>query len=84
VSYRSDDDGSLVVTSRLPAEAGARLIKVLDLALAQLPDTQDVPAGTSSSRRVPFSMRRADALDLVTESFLAHGLQEAHGTDQHR
>lgn len=29
-------------------------------------------------------MRRADALDLVAESFFAHGLQEAHGTDQHQ
>ena len=29
-------------------------------------------------------MRRADALDLVAESFLAHGAMEARGTDTHQ
>jgi hypothetical protein len=46
VMYRHDDDGSLVLTCRLPAEAGAQLLKALDIALEELPS--DVPAGTSS------------------------------------
>ena len=33
---------------------------------------------------VPFSARRADALALVAESFLAHGAIEAPGTDRHQ
>ena len=82
VSYRYDDDGSLILNCRLPAEAGAGLMKALDLAVEQLP-VEDVPAGTSPPR-VPFSMRRADALDLVAESFLAHGALEARGTDTHQ
>jgi hypothetical protein len=82
VSYRHDDDGSLVVTCRLPAEAGARLVKALELALKELP-AADVPAGTSTER-VPFSARRADALALVAESFLAHGAIEAAGGDRHQ
>jgi hypothetical protein len=67
-SYRHDDDGSLVLNCRLPAEAGARLVKALELALEELPPAkQDVPAGTSP-QRVSFSVRRADALVLVAES----------------
>jgi hypothetical protein len=85
VSYRYDDDGSLVLRCRLPAEAGARLVKALELAVEELPaDTdslKDVPAGTSPPR-VPFSVRRADALALVAEGFLAHGVMEAAGGDR--
>ncbi len=75
VSFRYDDEGSLVLTCRLPAEAGALILKALDLAV------EDVPAGTSSEP-VPFSARRADALARVAESFLAHGVMEAPGTDR--
>jgi hypothetical protein len=81
VSFRYDDDGSLVLDCRLPAEAGARIMKALDLAVEALP--RDVPAGTSQER-VSFSARRADALALVAESFLAHGAWEVHGTDRHQ
>ena len=77
VSYRHDDDGSIVLTCRLPAETGAVLLKALDLAL------ENVPAGTSKER-VPFSARRADALSVVAESFLAHGAMEVAGTDRHQ
>jgi hypothetical protein len=42
---------------------------------------QDVPAGTSREI-VPFSARRADALARVAESFLAHDVLEAPGTDR--
>ncbi len=40
VNYRYDDDGSLILNCRLPAEAGARIVKALELALgtsAELP-----------------------------------------------
>ena len=75
VSFRYDDDGSLVLTCRLPAEAGALIMKALDVAV------EDVPAGTSPEP-VPFSARRADALALVAESFLAHDVLDAPGTDR--
>src|SRR5262245_41541828 len=87
VSLRHDDDGSLVMTCRLPAEAGACVLKALELALEALPGSEpadapkNVPAGTSPLR-VPFSTRRADALVLVAESFLAHGVLEAGGADR--
>lgn len=77
VCWRFDDDGSLVLNCRLPAESGAKVLKALELAL------EDVPAGTSKDS-IPFRARRADALALVAESFLAHGVMEAGGTDSHQ
>jgi hypothetical protein len=87
VSFRYDDDGSLILKCRLPAEAGALVMKALELATEKLPadarPASDVPAGTPVER-VPFSMRRADALALVVESFVAHEVLECHGTDRHQ
>ena len=82
VSFRHDDDGSLILNCRLPAEAGVKILKALELAVEELPveppknSTSNVPAGTFQER-VPFSVRRADALALVAESFLAHGRTSA-------
>ena len=83
VNYRYDDDGSLILNCRLPAEAGARIVKALELALEELPaePPEDVPAGTSP-QPVPFSARGSDALALIAESFLAHGVIEAAGGDR--
>ena len=71
VSFRHDDDGSLILTCHLPAEIGAMVMKALDVAIEGLPVYQDVPAETSK-QIVPYSQRRADALGRVAESFLAH------------
>jgi len=81
VSFRHDDDGSLILTCRLPAEAGAMVTKALDIALESLPPEEHVPAGTYKER-TPFSARRADALARVAESFLAHDVLECPGTDR--
>jgi hypothetical protein len=53
------------------------MLKAIDNAI------EDVPAGTSEER-VRFAARRADALSLVAESFLAHGAIEAAGADRHQ
>src|SRR5688572_27698021 len=67
VRFRYDDDGSLILNCRLPAagcrlpaEAGAKVMKALELAVEALPEDppSDVPAGTSPDP-VPFSARRA-------------------------
>jgi hypothetical protein len=54
VTYSFDEDGSLVLKARLPAEAGMLVLKALDAAISDLPlpkedcvDPVDVPAGTS-------------------------------------
>src|SRR6185436_11188995 len=81
VSFRYDDDGSLILTCHLPAETGAMIMKALDVAVEGLPVYQDVPAGTSREV-VPFSARRADALARIAESYLAHDVLESPGTDR--
>jgi hypothetical protein len=81
VTFRYDDDGSLILTCRLPAEAGASVMKALDVAVEALPVYADVPAGTFK-QVVPFSQRRADALARIAESFLAHDVLEAPGADR--
>jgi hypothetical protein len=81
VSFRYDDDGSLVLTCHLPAEAGALVMKALDIAVEGLPVYEDVPAGTPK-QVVPYSARRADALARIAQSFLAHDVLECPGTDR--
>ena len=81
VTFRYDDDGSLILICRLPAEAGARVMKALDVAVEGLPVYADVPAGTSK-QVVPYSQRRADALACIAESFLAHDVLESPGADR--
>jgi hypothetical protein len=81
VSFRYDDDGSLVLTCRLPAEAGAIVMKALDIAVEGLPMYEDVPAGTRK-QLIPYSVRRADALARLAENFLAHDVLESPGTDR--
>ncbi|HEV3455479.1 MAG TPA: DUF222 domain-containing protein, partial [Thermoanaerobaculia bacterium] len=73
----TDEDGMVVVTGRLAAEAGAALLRALDAGAEALygprrgqPSgaAQEVPEETSPEQR------RADALGLVAESALASGL----------
>lgn len=79
VHWYHDDDGSLVLKARLPAEAGALLVKALE---AATPDwrlrhrTTDVAAEASPSephadKRSAASQCRADALVAMAEGFLA-------------
>jgi hypothetical protein len=97
LSYCFDDDGSLVIKARLPAIAGAMLIKALDAAMKQsLPGDAagglsvgdidedghevrrrevDIDAGLHGApnfwmRPHPRSVRRADALALLAETYL--------------
>jgi hypothetical protein len=78
--FHHDDDGSLIIRARLPAEAGAVLLKALDAAASQLLGP-DVSAETSSERE-PAAARRADALGAIAESFLKHGREALGGGDR--
>jgi hypothetical protein len=81
VTFRYDDDGSLILTCHLSAEVGALVMKALDIATETVPVYDDDP--TLATREiVPFSARRADALALVAESFLAHDVLASPGTDR--
>jgi len=88
--YRYAEDGSLVLEAQLPAEVGALFLKALSAALPEVPESEpaesesrDVSAETSGPR-VPIAVRRADALALIAESFLAHGTESMSGGDRHQ
>jgi len=86
VSYYFDNDGSLVVKARLPAETGALLIKALDGALEDLRGAEmsaDVSAEMPTVKS-PRHVQRADALGLLAESFIAHGAATLNGGDRHQ
>ena len=78
--YHFDDDGSLVLKARLPAEVGALVIKALQAAVTEM-TLPDVPAGTSQQRQ-SFAARRADALGLIAESFVENGSAALGGGDR--
>jgi hypothetical protein len=65
-----DDDGSLILKARLPAVAGAMLIKALDIALESTP-AMEISADVAQEMPVARAARRADALALLAENFLA-------------
>jgi hypothetical protein len=94
VSYFYDEDGSLVLKARLPAEIGALVIKALDAAVND-PAMRDVSAETcvkqmtcgivvqtSSDERPSWGARRADALGRIAESFLQHGAEALNSGDR--
>jgi hypothetical protein len=93
VSYHFDDDGSLVLKARLPAETGAVVLKALNVALEEVPYTsvqpepvevsENVPHGTSTVKLTP-RMKRADALAIMAESFLQHGAEAMNGGDKYQ
>ena len=83
LSHCYDEDGSLILKARLPAEMGALVLKALEAAL------KDVAAETSvlpesSQERPSWGTRRADALGRIAESFLSHGAEALSGGDRHQ
>jgi Domain of unknown function (DUF222) len=94
VTYRWDDDGSLVLSARLPAEAGVLLLKALNVAADEIPLDEEaaakraalekVTAVTSTMKFPPSHKQRADALALLAESFIAHGSESLSGGDKHQ
>ena len=86
--YQYDEDGSLIVKARLPAESGALLLKALEAGIEAV-SAPRVPAATSVSDEcgdVPpsYSARRADALAVLAESFLKHGAKTLSGGERHQ
>jgi len=69
LSYYYEEDGSLVLQARVPALAGALVVKALQAAMAQLPNTEEV-IETGETRRLSHAARRADALVRMAESSL--------------
>jgi hypothetical protein len=78
LNYYHDEDGSLVIRARLPAEEGAVVLQAINAAMdAQRPGedddaANDVTAVTSKDEN-RFAQRRADALTTMAETTLRHG-----------
>jgi hypothetical protein len=93
LTYFHDEDGSLVLKGRLPAEIGALVVKALDAAVNEAA-ARDVSAETSakpaawgliakaSDEKPSWGARRADALGRIAESFLQHGAEALNPGDR--
>jgi Domain of unknown function (DUF222) len=79
-SYRYDDDGSLILHGRVPAEVGASLLRALQAGMDELPPP-DVSAETPTVKS-EIQVRRADALGLIAESFMKNGPASMNGGDR--
>jgi hypothetical protein len=89
LNYYHDDDGSLVIRARLPAEEGAVVLQALNAAMdardAQQNEAEpdDVTAVTSEpSNR--FAQRRADALTTLAETTLRHGPEPLSAAERYQ
>jgi Domain of unknown function (DUF222)/HNH endonuclease len=83
VSYWYDEDGSLVLKARLPALAGASLVKALDVALTALPNTS-LNVKLATEEHLTYQARRADALAFVAEAYLQHGPGDLKTADRYQ
>lgn len=83
VDYWYDHDGSLVLKARLPALAGALLIKALEAAMQAVPAT-DVHVQLAEEQPLSYQARRADALARIAETYLQHETGELCAADRHQ
>jgi hypothetical protein len=82
VHYWWEPDGSLSLRARLPAEAGALVLRALEHIVEEMPPpASPTDPGSSPSS---WSQRRADALAVISESYLAHGAEALAGGDRHQ
>jgi hypothetical protein len=92
VRYHWDDDGSLVLKARLPADVGKLVLKALEAAVPETcsptrPDPRTYTDGyipSDNIDRPSWSHKRADALAVIFESFLAHGAEAMSGGERHQ
>ena len=71
-----DDDGSLVLKVRLPAAVGALVLKAMEAAVPETPPDE--------VERPTWSHKRADAMAVIFESFMAHGAEAMSGGERHQ
>ncbi len=96
LTYYYDDDGSLVINGRLPAEQGALVIKALEMAMDRADaenseqqenvsaETSNPPNHSDIKEKEPFAVRRADALAELAETYLSHGAKSSSTADRYQ
>ena len=81
--FHDDDDGSLVMRVRLPAESGAIVIKAFDLATDELRRLSQSPNAPVETDQAPTRTQlRADVFPMLAETWLSHGFQSLGGGDR--
>jgi len=83
LSYWFAEDGSLILKARLPAVAGAMLIQALNAAIESIPTTE-ISADAENERPIMYQTRRADALAVLAESFLAESGASSNTADRYQ
>lgn len=83
LSYYYEDDGSLVIKARIPALGGALVVKALEAAMSQVPDTE-VVAEPSETVYLNHAARRADGLVRMAESSLRHRRGDARMAEHYQ
>jgi hypothetical protein len=84
LNYYHDEDGSLVIRARLPAEEGTVVLQALNAAMdTQYTENNDETAenvtAVTSECENRFAQRRADALTTMAETALRHGYSHGLG-----
>ena len=77
-----DDDGTFVVRGRLEPEVGALLVRALEAAGERLYARARAAAAAGETDPPTHGQRQADALALVAETALAHGLDPGAGESE--
>jgi hypothetical protein len=83
VRFRYDEDGSMLISARLPPEVGALVERAIEAARAEVEAGEGCNSRSGASAETsedavladPRGARRADALQLLAESFLASGAE---------
>jgi hypothetical protein len=83
VSYWFDTDGSLVIKGRLPALAGAMVVKALEAAMDEIP-TMESAVEIGEEVRLSWQARRADALALMAQRSLHSRAQTLNTADRYQ
>jgi len=78
-----EEDGSLVLHARMPADVGAALLAAIDHAREQLCADARGEGGPASVPRLE-TATNVDALHLMVESFMANGPAARNGGDRHQ
>ena len=83
VTWFHDDDGSLVMRIRLPAEAGAIVTKALELGADELRRLSPPPDRSGEAEVPPTRAQlRADVFPMLAETWLSHGFTSLGGGDR--
>lgn len=84
VSWHVDEDGCLVIRGRVPAELGALIMKGLEAAVEVVREREVATGVAPAGEEQTAAGRRADALGLMAETFIANGPGELAGGERYQ